>query len=218
MSTLINDIKFGFRQLIKNPGFTVFAVLTLAICLGANLTIFSVFDAILLRSLPFPDADRLTILFNTYPKAGLERGVGGTSVANYFDRRQAIQAFESVSIFKETSGIVGEAGSPRRVPMMLISPEFFSTLQTQPVLGRSFSEMELNVGADDVAILTDGFWRSQFNADPQVLGRSFMNDGHEVRVIGVLPLDFRFCPAMRSFSVQPRILRINENPAKGTRI
>src|SRR5438128_1353471 len=105
----MNDLKFAFRQLLKNLGFAAVAVLTLALCLGANLTIFAVIDSILLRNLPFPTPDQLVTMFNTYPKAGVERD--GSSVANYYERRGHIPAFSNLSIFRYGTAIVGEVGA-----------------------------------------------------------------------------------------------------------
>jgi predicted permease len=193
----MNDLKFAFRQLLKNPGFSTVAVLTLAICLGANLTILAVVDAILVRALPFPDSERLALIYNSYPGAGAERVPG--SLPNYFDRRGAIEAFGSVSIFQESSVIVGGTGQARRVPILRASPEFFSTLREPLALGQPFTEEHLAYRADEVAILTDEFWRGHFNADPNILGRTFENDGARVAVIGVLPRGFRFLSSQVQF-------------------
>lgn len=190
-------VKFAFRRLLRSPGFTVAAVATLAICIGANLAIFAVVDAIIVRSLPFPAADRLVHVYNSYPVAGLDRSLASTP--NYFERRKAIKAFASLSITQEANVIVGGPGSVNRVPIALISPEFFSTLGVPLSQGRPFSEEELAPGADRVAILTDEFWRSQFNADPNVIGTTFLNDGLPITVVGLLPPGFRFPSSQAKF-------------------
>src|SRR5919106_2688769 len=105
----MNDLRFAFRQLRNGPAFTVTALATVAICLGANLAIFAVINSILLRPLPFPESERLVTIFNTYPKAGVERD--GSSLTNYYERRGSIPALASVSIFRETTEVVGESGS-----------------------------------------------------------------------------------------------------------
>ena len=110
---MLNDLRFAFRQLLKNPGFTAVAVLTLALCIGANLAIFAVVDAILVRSLPLPHADRLVVIHNAYPASGVERGEAG--ITDYFERRGNIDALESLSMIRENSYIVGEAGAARRI-------------------------------------------------------------------------------------------------------
>src|SRR5881392_3241323 len=104
----MNNLRFALRQLRNAPGFTITAVATVAICLGANLAIFAVINSILLRPLPFPDADRLVTIYNTYPNAGVEND--GSSVTNYFERRGNIPAFSSLSIFLNRSEVVGEPG------------------------------------------------------------------------------------------------------------
>src|SRR6187551_750590 len=102
----MGDLRFALRQLRKTPAFTVTALATIAICLGANLAIFAVIDAILLRPLPFPHSDRLVAIFNSYPKAGVERD--GSSLTNYYERRGNIPAFSSLSIFRYGTEVVGD--------------------------------------------------------------------------------------------------------------
>ena len=185
----MNDLKFALRQYLKSPGFTATALLTVAICLGANLTIFAVVNSVLLRPLPFPNADRLVNIYNTYPKAGVEND--GSSITNYYERRGNIPAFESLSIYMERAEPVGEPGSMRQEAVMRISSEFFATLGVSPAIGRSFSEEEMSA-QKNVAILTDDFWRQQFGSDPNVLGRQTRINGIPRQIVGVLPADFRF--------------------------
>ena len=187
---MLNDLKFAFRQLVKNPGFTAVAMLTLGLCLGANLTIFAVIDSVLLRPLPFPEPDRLVTLFNTYSKAGVERD--GASLPNYYERRGNIPAFARVSILRYDKAIVGDAGSTEQLDITRVSPEFFTTLGAGPILGRAFMEEETTYQTDNVAILTDTYWRQYFNADRNVLGRQIRVDGLSKTIVGVLPPGFRF--------------------------
>ena len=186
----MNDLKFALRQLLKNPGFTAVAVLTLALCLGANTTIFAVIDAVLVRPLPFPEPGRLMTMFNTYPKAGIERN--GASLANYYERRGNLPAFSHVAILSHGTAIVGETGSTDQIDLMRVSPEFFTTLGVGPVMGRAFADEEMTYQTDGVAILTDTCWRQRFNADPNILGRPIRVDGFPKTVVGVLPSSFRF--------------------------
>src|SRR4029077_20464284 len=136
----MNDFRFAFRQLRKSPAFTATALATIAICLGANLAIFAVINSILLRSLPFPESDRLVTIYNTYPKAGVEND--GSSITNYYERRGNIPAFESLSMFMERAETVGDPGSMQQEEIVRISPEFFTTLGVNPVIGRTFTEEE----------------------------------------------------------------------------
>jgi putative ABC transport system permease protein len=187
----MNDLRFALRQLRKAPTFTVTALATIAICLGANLAIFAVINSILLRPLPFPESDRLVTIFNTYPKAGVEND--GSSITNYYERRGNIPAFTSLSIFRYGGEVVGESGSTEQVEVMRISPDFFATLGVNLAMGRAFTEAEAAVAENNgVAILTDAYWRQRLNADPNVLGRDLGVSGIPRKIVGVLPPDFRF--------------------------
>ncbi len=187
---LARQLRYAARLLRKTPGFTATALVTLAVCLGANLTIFAAIDSILLRPLPFPDAGRLVTIFNTYPKAGVERD--GSSITNYYERRGRIPAFAALSMYSYGTAIVGEAGATEREPIARVTPEFFSTLEAGPAMGRSFTEEETSVQTDKVVILTDGYWRQHFDADSRVIGRQIRVSGVPRTVIGVLPRGFRF--------------------------
>jgi hypothetical protein len=122
---------------------------------------------------------------SAYPGAGIKRG--NASIANYFERRGAIEAFESVSLYAEYPYTVGEGGSSRRVETARVTPEFFRTLRVPLAMGREFTDAELDFETGKVAIITDRFWRSYFNADPNVLGRTFRMHTFPITVIGVLP-------------------------------
>ncbi len=188
---MLPDLRYAFRMLVKSPGFTATAVATVAICLGANLAIFAVIDSVLLRPLPFPQSDQLVTIFNTYPKAGVERD--GSSVTNYYERRGNIPAFSSLSIFRYGSEVVGDSGSTQQEEVLRISSEFFTTLGIGPVMGRGFNETETMVAENNmVAIVTDAYWRQRLHSDPNVLGRDIRVNGYPRKIIGVLPPDFRF--------------------------
>jgi len=187
---LRRQLSYAARLLRKAPGFTATALLTLAVCFGANLTIFAVIDSVLLRPLPFPEPDRLMTIFNTYPKAGVERD--GSSLTNYYERRGHIPAFTSLAIYRYGTEIVGETGSTERQQTMRVSPDFFPTLGLGPAIGRTFTDEETTYQTDDVAILSDTFWRQRYNADPNVIGRHIRVNSVPRTVIGVLPPDFRF--------------------------
>ena len=184
------DFKYAVRQLFKSTGFTSVAILTLGLGIGANLTIFAVLDAIVVRALPFPEPDRLVVVHNAYPAMGIERAKA--TIGDDYDRRKAIEAFESIAMFQERPFVIGEAGSTRLVEVGLVTPDFFQTLGVPSAMGRAFTEAELDYGSSPIAILTDRFWRTHFESDPNVLGRTFMRDGLSVTVVGVLPSDLRF--------------------------
>src|SRR6266581_403481 len=193
---MINCFRFALRQLVKNPAFTVTALATVAICLGANLAIFAVINSILLRPLPFPQSDRLVTIFNTYPKAGVEND--GSSITNYYERRGNIPAFSSLSIFRDFSEVVGETGAAEQTEIMRVSPDFFATLGVNLAMGRTFAEDEAEIAKGKgagVAIVTDAYWRQRLNSDPNVLGRDVRVNTMPRKIVGVLRPDFRFLSA-----------------------
>jgi len=185
----VNDLKFALRQLRQSPAFTVTALATVAICLGENLAIFAVINSVLLRPLPFPQPDRLVTIYNTYPKAGVDND--GTSITNYYERRGNIPAFESLSMYMERAETVGDPGSMQQEEIVRISPEFFTTLGVNPAIGRNFTDEETDPETN-VIILTDEFWRQNFNSDPNILGRDTRINGIPRKIVGVLPPGFRF--------------------------
>src|SRR5213080_3219217 len=206
----MNNLRFAFRQLCKAPAFTVTALATVAICLGANLAIFGVINSILLRPLPFPQSDRLVTIFNTYPKAGVEND--GSSLTNYYERRGNIPAFSRLSIFRDGSEVVGETGAAEQTEIMRVSPDFFATLGVNLAMGRSFTEAEAEVAHNNgVAVVTDAYWRQRLNSNPNVLGRDVRVNTMPRKIVGVLPPDFRF------LSSEARLfLPIRSRPAERT--
>jgi predicted permease len=187
---MFSDIRFACRQLIKNPGFTATSLITLALCIGANLVIFAVVDAILVRPLPFPRAGRLVTMYYVYPK--LPSASPGASTTNYYERRAKIPALSSLAAIDENTSVIGESGSTSIERLGRVTSEFFSTLGVAPLLGRAFTDAEMTYQTDHVAILSYEYWRSAYGADPKVLGRSIRRDGVMCAIVGVLPPSFRF--------------------------
>ena len=182
--------RHALRLLFKTPGFTFTAIATLALCFGANVAILAVIDSVLLRPLPFPHSERLVTVFNTYPKAGVERD--GASLTNYFERRGQIPALSSVAIYRYLIGVVGSDGFVKREEVTQVSADFFPTLEARIMRGRNFDETEMQLHNDSVAIITQAYWRQHFQSDANVLGRQLRVDGFAKTIIGVLPGSFRF--------------------------
>ena len=205
LDEFLRELSYAARLLRKTPGFTATALLTLAVCLGANLTIFAVIDSVLLRPLPFPEPDRLMTIFNTYPKAGVERD--GSSLTNYYERRGHIPAFTSLSIYRYGTEIIGEAGSTEREQTMRVSPDFFSTLGLGPVIGRAFTDEETTSQTDHVAILSDRFWRQRYNADSQCDRKADSckqcSQNRHRRLASRLPLSLFRCPVVPPPCIAP---------------
>ncbi|AOS45307.1 Macrolide export ATP-binding/permease protein MacB [Lacunisphaera limnophila] len=193
------DFRQILRRLVRERGFTLTVLLTLALCIGANVAIYAVVDAVLVRALPYPEPDRLVTAVNAYPGAGVERA--GSSLPNYYDRKEAIKAFASTSAWQGGNAIIGGTGNPRRVSRDRVTPEFFATLGVPLAMGRTFTEEEMFYKDSARMILTDAFWRSQFNADPEVLGKTLIVDSLPVTVIGVLPPGFRYLSSEAQFFV-----------------
>ena len=188
---LWQDIRYGLRMLWKSPGFTLVAVLTLALGIGANSAIFSVVNAVLLRPLPFKESERLVMIWNRGAEAA---GGDRTPLApsDLLDWRAQSRSFAEIGAFQRIifNYIGGE--SPERVQAAGVTSNFFSMLGVQAQLGRTFLPEEERPGAQRVALISDGFWRKYFAADPQVLGRTLNLNGTAFTVIGVAPsaLDF----------------------------
>ncbi|MDQ8184994.1 ABC transporter permease [Pelagicoccus sp. SDUM812002] len=185
------------RRLKRERGFSATVLLTLALCIGANVAMFAVIDAILLRALPFEKSEQLVTMLNSYPGAGAPRI--GASLPNYYDRREGMESFESLSIYQGGSVIVGEAGSPQRVRRDRVSVEFFETLGVPLLMGNTFTEEQTLYANSSVAILTHEYWQDYFNGDPNVLDREIMVDGLSHRVVGVLGPGFEFLDSKAKF-------------------
>ena len=190
LDDLRRELAYAVRLLRKTPGISVTALATLALCLGANLTIFAVVQLDPAPAAAVPGADRLVLVFNTYPKAGVPDD--GCSITNYYERRGHIAAFSSLDAYRDGNGIIGEPGSTEREWITQVSPDFFATLGIAPAIGRVFTDDDMRYEAARVVILSDAYWRQHLNADRAVLGRSIRVNGFRHTVVGVLPAGYRF--------------------------
>jgi predicted permease len=164
------------------------AVLTLTLGIGANTAIFSLLYQILLRPLPYPAADRLVFVWNTYPLMGLPQA--SVSIPDYIDRKSQADALEDATLFTQRAVNLASGGTPEQLRGLAVTPSFFTTLQRQPFLGRGFTEQEAQPQADRFAILTFPLWRSRFASNPSIVGQDIRINGEAYRVVGVLPADF----------------------------
>src|SRR3990172_11024417 len=154
------DLKFGVKLLLRDRGFTLTAVLTLAVALGANLAVFSIVRSVLQKPLPFPDSERVVAVLNSYPNAGVLRT--GNSVPDYFDRKREVPAFEELATSRFQGVTVGEAGATRRVRAMRATPSLLQLLRAAPARGRVFLEEEGEIGNEAKAILTYPLWQELY--------------------------------------------------------
>jgi putative ABC transport system permease protein len=196
LADIADDLRFGFRTLRRNPGFTIVAVSTLALGIGANTAIFSVIENVLLRSLPYENPESLVEIKNTYP--GFQNV--GISPGDFFDWRPEAKSFSSMGAYGDVSqgfNLTG-IGEPERVVTTIASAGLFSTLGIRAQVGRTFLPEEDKKGGGNVALLGHAYWQRRFGADPSIVGREVALDGQKVRIVGVLPAAFQI---MRSIEI-----------------
>jgi putative ABC transport system permease protein len=199
MEELLRDVRYALKLLWKEKTFSATVLVTLAVCIGANVAIFSVIHTVLLEPLPFKGADRLVTVYNSYPGAGAARGSSGS--VDFLQRREHVAAFQEVALYQGSGSTVGETGSPERVSTMRVTPSFFPLLGVQPALGRTFTEDAMQPGHDQEVVLTDAYWREHFGGAADVVGRDLRVDGRPYEVVGVLPTDFRLPTGSARFFV-----------------
>jgi putative ABC transport system permease protein len=194
VSSLVMDLRVAVRLLLKDTAFTVTAALTLALCIGANTALFAVVRTVLLRPLPFPRAERIVLMSNEYPGAGVSIG-GNSSAPDYYDRLRETTVYEEQAMYNTSDVSVDENGTPTRVRVMNVTPSFFRLLQIPPRLGRIFSDAEGEIGNEKKLVLGYALWQTQFGGDPSAIGRDVRIDGQPYTVVGVMPQSFRFVNA-----------------------
>src|SRR5580693_6064792 len=172
MVTLLKDMQYSLRTLRKMPGFTIVALLVLALGIGANTAIFSVVNSVVLRPLPYPAADRLALIWETDLKDGIQRE--GPSAPNFLDWREQSQSFEEMGLLEVGTGTITGGGEPEQITGLRVTTNFLSMLGAKTVLGRGFTAAEgEGIARFPVAVLTNGFWKRRFGSDPHVIGRTF---------------------------------------------
>src|ERR1043166_3782071 len=187
MTSLSHDVRYSFRMLLKHKGFTVVAVLTLALGIGINTAMFSVLNTFLFRSLPYPESDRLIRVFRTSPHSQS----WPFSNANFFDQHDQNSVFEKMAAYTFASRNLTEEGhTAERLMGLAATADFFPMLGVAPAQGRVFKPEEFEAGADNVVVLSDRFWTRRFGADPSIVGRKIQLDGKTVEIVGVMPPGF----------------------------
>jgi putative ABC transport system permease protein len=188
MSAILQDLKFAVRMLLKSPGFTVVAILTLALGIGANTAIFSIVNAVLLRPLPFKNSSQLVVLRETY------KIVGNVSVSypDFLDWRQQSDSFAAMSVINNVNFNLSGVAQPESIDGYAVSPNFLALLDVRPVLGRDLLPSEERPGTAPVILLSYQLWQSHLGGDPGVIGRSITLDGRSFSIVGILPPTFRF--------------------------
>jgi putative ABC transport system permease protein len=188
VDSLIQDFRYAARSLRKSPGFTLVAVLTLALGIGANTALFSVIDAALLRPFPYPAADRLVRVYSMSRRGGQWTA----SPADFFDWERMNRSFAAMAALDATSMALSGDGPAEQLQGSAVTADFFRMVGVAPALGRTFAGEATEPGHDKVVVLSDGLWRSRFGADPAVLGRTIRLGGAAYQVVGVMPRGFAF--------------------------
>jgi putative ABC transport system permease protein len=193
MRNLIGDFRYGLRILLRNPGFTLAAIVVLALGIGANTAIFSIVNAVLLRPLPYEDPSRIIQIWHVPPaKSFPGMSFFSVSPANYLDWQSQNRSFEKMAAYGFRSFTVGGGQRPEAIRGAAVAPDLFSILRVQPVLGRTFSPEEDRPGQGNVVILGNKLWRDHFASDPSIVGRNVTLNGQTYSVIGVMPPKFKF--------------------------
>lgn len=186
------DLRYGFRTLRRSPGFTAAAVLVLALGIGANSAMFSVLYGVLLRPLPYPDADRIALVHVRFLPQNTEYGT--MSIADYLDWKARNYAFEDLAIFSNASWRFDLTGArePMEVKGCAVTANFFSVLRASPILGRVFHPGESAPTAASAVVLSEPLWRGHFGANPAAIGQVVNLSGNPATIVGVMPASFRF--------------------------
>jgi putative ABC transport system permease protein len=192
---MLNDIRYGLRQLIKHPAFSIIAILTLALGIGANTAIFSVVNAVLLKPLPFPEPDQLIAVGMTDTRQKGETNLGSLSYPDFFDFRDQNRSLASSAVYRDRSYALTSEEGATSVHGVRVSAEFFDVLGIRPKMGRAFVRDDEQAGGGQggfKVIISDEFWKKHFGADPNVIGRTITLDRRPHTVIGVMPAGFQF--------------------------
>src|SRR5215471_11051919 len=205
MNTLLHDLRYGARMLLRKRGFMIVAVVTLGLGIGANTMMFSVINAVLLRPLPFNDPERLVHLDEKAPKAGLE--TAGLSFPDFADWRARSRSFERMALYEEDSFTLASGTATERAERVdgaRVTASLFPLLGVEAAQGRHFLEEEDKPGAAPTVIIGYGLWQRRFGGDPGVIGRSARIDGENVTIVGVMPSGFGFPIRRKSGGRGPR--------------
>ncbi len=187
----MGDLRLGLRMLVKDRTFTLTTVLTLTVCIGANVALFAIVHNVLLKPLPVPDADRIVQMGNAYPGAGSPIP-SSSSIPDYFDRLRDMDVFDEQAAYNGGIQSLDQNGRPVRIRTNRVTPSFFRLLRVPAALGRTFTEEEGGVGKDTTVVISHQLWQSQFAGSPAVLGKQLRLDGQPVTVVGVMPKGFYF--------------------------
>jgi predicted permease len=190
MGSIVLDVRYAFRSLVRRPGYALLTIGVLALAIACNTTVFSALNAFLLRPLPYPDDDGIVMVFNSFPKMGL--ATGGSSIPDYLDRRAQAPSLADLAIVTPASRALTGGATAEQLSVVRASPSLFNVLGVPAALGRVFTEQEATIGNERVVILSDALWRTRFGARADLVGSDVELDGQAHRVVGVMPASFGF--------------------------
>jgi putative ABC transport system permease protein len=199
---MIKDIRFGWRMLWRNPGFTIMAAIALALGIGANTAIFSVVNAVMLQRMPFENPDRLVMVWESSPHTGKPNVVNST---NFGEWRARNRSFEGMAAFGAGSASITGEGEPEVVPEVYVTPDYFPVMGVKPIMGRWFTAEEGTPNHAHAVILSESLWRRRYGADLNILGKTIVIDNVGDTVVGIMPASFRF-PQARADLWEPMVL------------
>ena len=199
MDSLFRDLRYSVRMLIKSPAFTAVAVLSIALGIGANTTVFSVINAVLLKSLPYKDPSSLVLLWGDTRSETNRREHNQVSATDVADFRSQASVFEDVATYSGWNAIMSGNGEPERVPAIQVGDGFFKIMKGKPLLGRVFTPEEQVDGKDFVIVLSYGLWQRRFGGDPNIVGKTVSLSGRPYNVVGVMDADFQPLPSTLVF-------------------
>src|SRR5437588_2325153 len=187
---MLSEIKVALRGLARSPGFTVIAIATLALAIGANSAVFSLINALLVRPLPYQQPSRLALVWERFAAQGLDRIP--VSPPEYLDLEKAFKSGSQLAAFTYQTFNFGGGDVPERISGVLVTPTLFPLLGVEPIKGRTFAREELGQGHDDMIVISERLWQRRFNSDPSMIGKSLLLNGRSYTVIGIMPGKFEF--------------------------
>ncbi|MDP9186759.1 MAG: ABC transporter permease, partial [Verrucomicrobiota bacterium] len=187
---MLNEIKVALRGLAKSPGFTVIAIATLALAIGANSAVFSLINALLVRPLPYQQPAKLALIWEQFAAQGLDRIP--VSPPEYLDLEKAFKSGSQLASFTYQTFNLGAGDVPERISGALVTPTLFPLLGEEPIKGRTFARAEQGQGHDDMIVISERLWKRRFNSDPSLIGKSLLLNGRNYTVIGIMPAKFEF--------------------------
>jgi putative ABC transport system permease protein len=200
VDAMFRDIQFGLKLLWKDRGYAATAILTLAVCIGANAAIFTIVYSVLLKPLPVPDSSRIVLMSNEYPNAGSTNGVL-SSVPDYYDRLRAMTVYEEQAMYINTGLIVNINGSPELIAGLQGTPSLFRLLKVPVIQGRIFDDSEGEEGNDLKVILSYGLWQDLYGGNPNVIGQQIQMGSRARTIVGIMPRGFQFANPQARFYV-----------------